>query len=93
LVYIFNDLKYFYLHLNTNSARIVMKKLTLVFVTLLLAGCIIRMGAFAPHRPDTDDHRSVTQNVQCLDCHKVDGLFKHKPDDNCQRCHRIVKGV
>lgn len=68
-----------------------MKILPFVFL-LLLAACTIRMGAFSPRRPDIQQHRQVT-NADCLGCHELATLEKHKSNDNCVRCHKLVKGV
>jgi len=70
-----------------------MKKYSLLLLTLLLVSCTMRMAVYAPHRSDNDDHRKATTNVACLDCHDVVGKREHQTDDNCMRCHRIVKGV
>lgn len=71
-----------------------MKKFILLLFVILLAGCTIRMAAFAPHRTDNTDHRSATSNSDCLECHDdMMGKKEHQADDNCMRCHRIVKGV
>jgi len=68
-----------------------MKILPFVFLLLLVA-CTVRMGAFAPRRPDLPQHRQVT-NAECIDCHELVKLKRHKSSDNCVRCHKLVKGV
>jgi hypothetical protein len=32
-------------------------------------------------------------NEACLDCHDIAGKKDHQADDECMRCHRIVRGV
>ena len=70
-----------------------MKKILVIGLILLMAGCTIRMAAYAPHRVDNEDHRQATTNQDCLGCHDIVGKKGHQADDNCMRCHRIVKGV
>ena len=69
-----------------------MKSIVLLAAILLLFGCTMRMAAYAPHRIDNADHRNALSNNACLDCHDVVGKREHKADDNCMRCHRIVRG-
>ena len=70
--------------------------LPIVFVALIIAlswGCVHRMAPFAPHRPDTDFHRSATTNQACIGCHEVASLRSgHQASDNCLKCHRILHG-
>ena len=70
-----------------------MKKIYVVLIVLFLFGCTMRMAVFAPHRTDNADHRQATSNQDCLECHYVIGKKEHKADDECMRCHRIVRGV
>lgn len=70
-----------------------MKKLFCLIAVLFLFGCTMRMAVYAPHRTDNADHRTATTNQACLECHDVAGQKEHKRDDNCMRCHRIVRGV
>lgn len=69
-----------------------MKYLFCVLLLLILTACTMRMGAFAPHRPDIAVHHGVT-NADCLGCHDLTRKNDHKPDDDCLRCHHLVKGV
>ncbi|PLY01405.1 MAG: hypothetical protein C0623_05380 [Desulfuromonas sp.] len=70
-----------------------MKKTSLLLLALLLVGCTMRMAAYAPHRIDNADHRAVKTNQECLECHDISKQKDHQADDNCMRCHRIVRGV
>jgi uncharacterized paraquat-inducible protein A len=74
-----------------------MKKL--ILLTLLLSlmlvvtACVNRMAPFAPHRSNTEDHRAVSNNQDCIGCHEVADLGKgHQASEDCLRCHRIVQG-
>ena len=71
----------------------IMKNTILLLCILLLFGCTMRMAVFAPHRADNADHRAAKTNEACLDCHDIIGKKDHKADDDCMRCHRIVRGV
>ena len=57
--------------------------LPLLLVALVIAiswGCgARRMAPFAPHRPDSDFHRSATTNQACTGCHDVAGLQTCQP--------------
>ena len=69
-----------------------MKSIITVLLLLLLTACTIRMGAFAPRRPDIPEHQNVTRE-DCLGCHDLSEQKDHKPTDNCLRCHHLIKGV
>lgn len=69
-----------------------MKKLLLVLLVLVLGSCTVRMGAFAPRRPDIPEHQGVT-NEDCQGCHDLSALPDHDADDDCLRCHHIQKGA
>ncbi|WP_020674563.1 hypothetical protein [Geopsychrobacter electrodiphilus] len=69
-----------------------MKRILAVVLLMVLTACTIRMGAFAPRRPDIVEHRDVT-NADCLGCHDLSQRQDHKPADNCLRCHHLIKGV
>lgn len=68
-----------------------MQKMILL-IPLLLLGCTMRMAAFAPHPPDNDAHRNLAENKACFSCHDPAALNNHQANDNCLRCHRVVKG-
>ena len=70
-----------------------MKKSMLLLGVVLLVGCTMRMAVLAPHRIDNADHRAATTNKACLECHDITGKKVHIADDNCMKCHRIVRGV
>ncbi|MCF6179624.1 MAG: hypothetical protein L3J63_09595 [Geopsychrobacter sp.] len=67
-------------------------KSVFLLLLLFLSACTIRMGAFAPRRPDIVEHRDVSRD-DCLGCHDLSGRPDHKPDDDCLRCHHLIKGV
>ena len=69
-----------------------MKKSFAIIVLLILTACTLRMGAFAPRRPDIPEHRDLVRE-DCLGCHDLVGQSDHKPDDDCLRCHHLVKGI
>jgi hypothetical protein len=69
-----------------------MKSIVAALLFLLLTACTIRMGAFAPRRPDITEHRKVT-NADCLGCHDPAQQKDHKSEDDCLRCHHLIKGV
>ena len=66
----------------------------LVLAALLLGACgPKRMAPFAPHRPDTDFHRTAQTNQACLGCHGTKTIrTEHQASDNCLQCHRILQG-
>lgn len=71
----------------------------LVLLTLLLSlvlvvtACVNRIAPFSPHRTNTEDHRAVSSNQDCIECHAVADLGKgHRSSEDCLRCHRIVQG-
>ena len=71
--------------------------LPIVLVALVIAtswGCgARRMAPFAPHRPDSDFHRSATTNQACVGCHEVAALRGgHQASDDCHKCYRILHG-
>jgi len=68
-----------------------MKSVCLILL-LLLSACTIRMGAFAPRRSDIAEHRGPGRE-DCLGCHDLSDRPDHKPDDDCLRCHHLIKGV
>ncbi len=69
-----------------------MKKILAVLLVLILTACTLRMGAFAPRRPDIPEHRDLV-SADCLECHDLAGRQDHKSDDDCLRCHHLVKGI
>ncbi|NJC89059.1 MAG: hypothetical protein FIB02_11115 [Desulfuromonas sp.] len=66
--------------------------LTLVMLPAI-AACPARMAPFAPHRTNTDFHRTAQNNQACLGCHEVKTIrIAHQPSDDCLKCHRILQG-
>lgn len=64
----------------------------LIVGTVFVFGCTMRMAAFAPHPPDTVEHRESKENTACVACHDLAKLKSHQAGDNCLRCHRVIKG-
>lgn len=68
--------------------------LIVVVVTLvILTACARRMAPFAPHRTNTEPHRTAVTNQACLGCHEIKTIRQgHSAADDCLRCHRILQG-
>ncbi|TLM67653.1 MAG: hypothetical protein FDZ69_03930 [Deltaproteobacteria bacterium] len=67
--------------------------LVLIALLTLLAACTRRMAPFAPHRTNSDFHRTAQTNQACLGCHEIKKISRgHGASDDCLRCHRILQG-
>ncbi|MDT8442145.1 MAG: hypothetical protein RQ723_10835 [Desulfuromonadales bacterium] len=67
--------------------------LVVALVIVLVSACTRRMAPFAPHRTQSEAHRTATTNQTCTDCHAIDQIGqRHRAGDDCLRCHRIVQG-
>ena len=54
-----------------------------VFIIVTLAAlpaCTRRMAPFAPHRTNTDFHRTAQANQTCLGCHEIKNDWQDSPD-------------
>jgi hypothetical protein len=74
-----------------------MKRLLPIILTLAMlpaiVACPARMAPFAPHRTNTDFHRTAQNNQACLGCHEVKTIrTAHQASDDCLKCHRILQG-
>ncbi|NCO51173.1 MAG: hypothetical protein GW875_03645 [Deltaproteobacteria bacterium] len=66
--------------------------LILLLLLMMITACTVRMGSFAPRRPDTTAHREATRET-CLECHDLSKMSDHKTTEDCLRCHKRVKGI
>jgi len=69
-----------------------MKKVLIVFLMVFLCACTMRMGAFAPRLPDISEHHELVRD-DCAGCHDMSAHKDHKTDEDCLRCHHLIKGV
>ncbi len=70
--------------------KLLVAPLSVVLLSLCLS-CAVRRPFAAPHRGDTEAHRSAKTVGDCLECHRDD--MPHSPDrGNCLKCHRIEVG-
>jgi len=64
----------------------------LLLLLALCAGCVTRIGIYAPRRADTPEHRRATANADCRACHDVSTRKNHSATDDCLRCHVLCRG-
>ena len=59
---------------------------------LLLGGCPSRIPLYAPRLHNTVFHREAEEKKNCTDCHKIETIPNHKPQDVCATCHTVCRG-
>ncbi len=75
-----------------------MKKHIFYFALILLVPVtlyVLSLETVIPF-PSDDDHLSITDEIQCFDCHGDDKGYprkkEHPPKDQCFKCHEAVRG-
>ena len=63
----------------------------LVLIVLMTQGCVDRIPLYSPRQTDTSAHREARATQDCLVCHDIAKRASHDPDDNCLKCHQIIK--
>jgi hypothetical protein len=51
-----------------------------------------RIALYAPRLPPSEEHRAVTDNADCRECHDLTGRTSHATTDDCRNCHTICEG-